>query len=205
VRMFFKRILPFAIIRNWKVVEGSSAILTMQHELFRHIEIEVFVQRSKLEDATQLLIDVISVFGGREFKHRQSTEPSLKKIGRWDELEQHRGEYVHHYPICIRRILPDATLISMASPGESMDEDWYAISLISYQWPRDRMGFFAFAEFVGPTFAQLFGGRCHWGKYQPLDRATIEALYPMIDEFRDTVKRFDPNGVFKNDWLRQLF
>jgi hypothetical protein len=205
VRFFYKRILPLTIILNWKVVEDSSATLTMEHDLFRHIEIEVFVQRSKLDEATQLLIDVISVFGGREFEHRQSTEALLKKVGRWDELEKHRGAYVHHYPICFRRILPDATLISMASPGDRVDEDWYSISLISYQWPSDRNGFFAFADFVGPTFAQLFDGRCHWGKYNPLDREMIDALYPVIGEFRSTVQRFDPTSVFKNEWFRQLF
>jgi hypothetical protein len=101
--------------------------------------------------------------------------------------------------------MPDATLISMAGPGDRTDEDWYSISLISYQWPNDRAGFFAFADFIGPTFAQLFGGRCHWGKYQSLEKETIQALYPMIDDFKETVERFDSTGVFKNDWLRQLF
>ena len=205
VRFFYKRIVPFAVIRNWKIVEDSSATLTMQHELFRHIEIEVFVQRSQLDDATQYLIDVISVFGGQELNHPQSTEALLEKIGRWDELVQAHGTYVHHYPICYRRILTDETLISMASPGEQIDEDWYSISLISYQWPSDRKGFFAFADFLGSTFAQLFNGRCHWGKYQSLDRETIESLYPSIDEFRNAIERFDPAGVFKNEWFRQLF
>ena len=205
VRFFYKQILPLTIIRNWKVVGDSSAILTMQHELFRHIEIEVFVQSSRLEKATQFLIDVISVFGGQEFLHRRSTESLLTRIGRWDELQKNRGEYVHHYPICFRRIQPDATLISMASPGSRIDEDWYSISLISYQWSNDRNGFFKFADFVGQTFGQLFEGRCHWGKYNPLDRDMIGKLYPLIDEFQETVKRFDPNSVFKNDWFRQLF
>jgi len=49
IRFFFKRVLPFTILRQWKVVDDSHAMLTMEHELFRHIEIEVFVQRSKLQ------------------------------------------------------------------------------------------------------------------------------------------------------------
>jgi FAD/FMN-containing dehydrogenase len=205
IRFFYKRLLPVAIIRNWKVVGDSSANLTMQHELFRHIEIEVFVQRAQLDEALRFLIDMISIFGGQDYQHQQSTEALLEKVGRQNDLLQHRGKYVHHYPICIRRILSDATLISMASPGDPPDEDWYSISLISYQWPHDRAGFFAFADFVGATFARLFGARCHWGKYNPLDRELTESLYPMIDEFRNTVRRFDPDGVFKNDWFRQFF
>lgn len=205
VQFFYKRIVPVTIIKNWKVVEDSSATLTMQHELFRHIEVEVFVQRSKLDEATKYLIDVISAFGDQELENGPVTEALLKKIDRWDELKQNSGVYVHHYPICFRRIRPDATLISMASPGDPIDQDWYSVSLISYQWPRDRKGFFAFAEFVGQTFAQLFGGRCHWGKFNPLDQAAIDSQYPDINEFRNIIQRFDPSGVFKNDWFRQLF
>ncbi len=44
VRFFYQQIVPLTVIRNWKIVDHSSSILTMQHELFRHIEIEVFVQ-----------------------------------------------------------------------------------------------------------------------------------------------------------------
>jgi FAD/FMN-containing dehydrogenase len=205
VRFFYQRVLPLTIIRNWKTVDNSTDMLIMEHELFRHVEIEVFVRRSQLERATQLLIDVISVFGDQELLNPQATRACLEESGRWDELAQHRGKYVHHYPICFRRIQPDATLISMASPASEQEEDWYAISLISYQWPAERQGFFAFADFVGPTFAALFGGRCHWGKYNPLDRQAIKGTYPAEEEFQNIVQRFDPAGVFKNDWLRELF
>ncbi len=51
---------------------------------------------------------------------------------------------------------------------------------------------------------RCFGGRCHWGKYNPLGRAANEALYPGLDRFRDVVKGFDKEGVFKNDWFREL-
>ena len=30
-------------------------------------------------------------------------------------LDELRGMYTHHYPICIRRVLPDDTLISMTA------------------------------------------------------------------------------------------
>ena len=198
---FYKWILPLTIVRGWKTVDSSNAMLVMEHELFRHVEIEIFVRRSELDRATQLLIDIIRIFGNRQPVNPKETRDSLEAVGRWDELEQTRGKYIHHYPICFRRIQSDDTLISMASPVDQQQEDWYAISLISYQWPSDRQGFFAFADFVGPTFAALFGGRCHWGKYNPLDQETTQRLYPAESEFRQVVKRFDPKGVFRNDWL----
>ena len=81
LRLFYRWILPLTIARNWKVVDDSHAMLVMEHELFRHIEIEVFVPRSKLQPATDLLIDVVSVFGGEsQFKSDQS-ESLLNSAG----------------------------------------------------------------------------------------------------------------------------
>ena len=200
-RFFFQRILPLTIIRNWKVVDDSHAMLTMEHELFRHIEIELFVQRSKVHEATEFLIGILKHAAG---------EASVDSDARWDELEGQtdlqalQGCYVHRYPICYRRIENDDALISMAAASDQSSEDWYAISLISYQNPNDRDGFFQFANFIGAAFAQLFDGRCHWGKYNPLDKSANEKLYPKLDEFRQIVKRFDREGRFSNDWLDRV-
>ena len=166
IRFFYRSVLPKMIPQNWKVVDDSHAMLTMEHDLFRHIEIEIFVQRSDLERATEYVVDVMSVFGGSEMKNEEVTRPLLVQLGRNVELEELRGCYVHHYPICYRRVLPDATLMSMSSPGPRAEEDWYAISLISYQWPDERAGFFRFADFIGQTAADLFGV-LPLGKIQP--------------------------------------
>lgn len=203
-RFFYRWIVNLTVIRNIRVVDDSSSILTMQHELFRHIEIEIFVQRAQLESTINYLKDVISRFGGVNRRPLPSTRTSLEQLGRWEEFTQYRGKYTHHYPICVRRIRSDATLISMCSPGDPVNEDWYAISLISFQRPKDRKGFFDFANFVAETCSRLFQARCHWGKYHSLDRETIESLYPKLDQFRESVKRHDPDGVFCNDWLREL-
>jgi FAD/FMN-containing dehydrogenase len=51
-----------------------------------------------------------------------------------------------------------------------------------------------------------FGGRPHWGKHFTLQRREVEAMYPdSYDTFRQMRKQLDPNGVFSNTLLRQLF
>ena len=205
LRVFYRYILPCTVVRNWHVVEESSTALTMQHELFRHIEIELFVQRSEVDEATRFLIDVINMFAGREPDCSDATRRQLESIRMWDALCALKGSYVHHYPICFRRVLNDHTLISMASPSLQSEEDWYAISLISYHRPQQRQGFLGFADFLGNVFATKFRGRCHWGKYHPGDRATYERLYPRLDEFRETIRRFDEQGQFQNEWTRPWF
>ena len=203
-KFFFKRILPLTIIRNWKVVDDSHAMLTMEHELFRHIEIELFVQRSNLKAATQFLIDTLQFTAGSKPEGTAEIQKQFNQMDTAGDVESLHGCYVHHYPICYRRIKNDEVLVSMASESAESQEDWYAISLISYQWPSDRDGFFKFAEFIAHAFVDMFGGRCHWGKYNPLAKPQNEQLYPQLNNFRSVVKRFDNGGHFTNEWLNHV-
>jgi FAD/FMN-containing dehydrogenase len=51
-----------------------------------------------------------------------------------------------------------------------------------------------------------FGGRPHWGKHFSLKRSEVEAMYPdSYDRFRKIRNDFDPEGVFANTLIRQLF
>ena len=206
LRFFYRWILPLTIARNWKVVDDSHAMLVMEHELFRHIEIEVFVPRSKVQPATDLLIDVLRIFGGESSFQSTETESLLQSAGQQETLQGFAGDYFHHYPICYRRVLPDETMLTSSAPSDAAasDEDWYAISFICYQKPSDREGFFKFADFIAPLVAELFGGRCHWGKYNPLTRQENEQLYPKLETFREIKRVFDPDGCFGNHWFDEV-
>ena len=213
-RGFFKYVVPLTIARNWSVVDDSHKMLVMEHDMFRHCEVEIFVQRSHVAAATDLLIDIVSVFGDHRHSDARAasqnmTNVTLEQIGQLERLERNRGTYCHHYPICFRRVLADNTLISMASPtanegSETNTEDWFAISFISYQWPTERDGFFEFADFVSTVIAERFGGRCHWGKLNSLSRQQNERLYPQLETFRTVVNQFDPEGAFSSDWFEQV-
>lgn len=195
IRAFYRFVIPLVIVRNWRVTDVSNKMLVMQHELFRHIEIEFFVTRSNLEPALDYVKDTIALFGGRPSASGRD-EPGL---------DQYRGVYCHHYPICIRRVLVDDTLISMSCPStDGNQDDWYAISMISYEWPARRAGFFNFANFLAAEMPSRFSARCHWGKYNPLDRQANETLYPRMDGFRSVIDSFDPDGRFANEWLKDV-
>jgi hypothetical protein len=116
-----------------------------------------------------------------------------------EDLQVLCGVFTHHYPIWTRRVLPDETMLSMSSGG---DESWYAFSFITLEEPRD--GFRAMAEYLARSMAQLFGARPHWGKYFPLDEDAVRSLYPRLDEFDEICRRFDPHGVFQNDFTRRM-
>lgn len=196
-QLFFRRLFPYLIVQNWKVVDDADKMLVMEHELFRHIEIEIFVTRDQLAGALDHVRDVICVFGGRSNEVSAKARERLEQCGWWDELTQHGATYCHHYPICVRRILPDATLISMASG----DEAYYSISMICYQKPNDRESFLHLARIIARSTAELFSARSHWGKVCPLDAEDIERLYPRLNEFKRVVDQQDPAGRFRNRFV----
>jgi FAD/FMN-containing dehydrogenase len=200
-RLTFRYVLSAFVIRNWRVVDRSSSMLVMKHEAFRHIEIELFVRRNHLQEALQYTQEVLLVAGGRETSLSKEMQARLVALGMQKDLAGLHNEHSHHYPICVRRVLPDDTLISMASGA---GEDWYALSFISYVRPHKRAGFLKFAQFMAVSMSRMFDARPHWGKLCPLDREELSSLYPRFDEFRAMSSTFDPDGVFQNSWTAGL-
>jgi len=207
VHLLYRRLLPAFLFPQWRVTDRSDRQLLMRHDLFRHLEMEAFVPREHLAAAVGLVVEVLRVADGRgtsaepscglsPLAGSQIRSPSVKA-----ELEGMRGSYVHHYPICVRRVLPDDTLISMTSCHGIEEQDWYAISLITLTEPREP--FQRVAVFLAEGLSTLFGARLHWGKWLPPGWAGVERGYPGLAEFAATCREFDPRGVFRNRFLRQ--
>ena len=201
IRFVFRRIVSAFLIRKWKVTDRSSSMLVMKHEAFRHIEIELFVPRDQLPDALRFTQEAIKVAGGKESTLSADNQRRIDELGMQDELDGLHDQYCHHYPICVRRVIPDDTLISMASGG---NQDWYAVSFISYARPTRRAGFSLFARFMARSMSQLFQARPHWGKICPLEASELTSLYPRFDSFRTACNSLDPQGVFQNEWTTAL-
>ena len=201
IRLAFRRIIPAFLIHNWRVTDRSSSMLVMRHDAFRHIEIEVFVRRDKLVDALGFAQEAIKVAGGRETTLSTDNQQRIEEVGMQEALAGLHDQYCHHFPICVRRVLPDDTLISMASGA---GEDWYALSFISYARPARRAGFSLFAGFMARSMSRLFHARPHWGKVCPLEANELTSLYPKFDAFRTVCNTLDPQGVFQNSWTAAL-
>lgn len=201
VRLFYRRIVPWTIMRGWKVVDKSQRLLTMEHELFRHVEIEVFVKRSRLGKLVEFVHLMLLYCDGRTPVISEEVWSQLATADLKSPLQHLNGRYTHHYPICVRKVKPDDTLISMAS---SDDEPYYAVSFINYNEPSRRGEFLEFASLLARATALLFGARPHWGKVCPIDSEAIEQLYPHLPEFRRICNSLDPGGAFRNSWVDKL-
>ena len=196
VHFLFRSIVPWSIFPRWVTSDRSDRQLVMEHELFRHLEEEIFVRRSIVIEASHFVTDILKLADNSRHVLSSSTRSQLQSIDALQDAQALGGCFTHHYPICFRRILPDDTLISMAS-GSGVD--WYSMSLITYVEPRD--DFFRVARFLAETMIPLFNARLHWGKWCPVTADQIEHQYPELPTFRTICRRFDPNGVFRNKFV----
>lgn len=219
-RFLFRWILPNFVVRKWKIVGPATSQLVMEHEMFRHVEIELFVQRPQLESAMEFLKSSLEVAGGASTKTHSSFQSQVKDAECESKLEGVRGTYTHHYPICVRRIRPDETLISMASclglPGDSpsndsppaaatsSSSDWFSITLTNYHRGKSRQPFYNLAAFLAVSMSRLFAARPHWGKLCPLAADELTKLYPGFSQFKKVCEAMDPERHFSNPWTEQL-
>ena len=201
VDVLYRRVLPAFIFPKWRVTDRSDRQLLMRHELFRHLEMEIFVPRGKLKSALAFVAQVLSAADAEDYEVSRGVHDRIRALDMRDSFERIRGSYSHHYPICVRRVRPDDTLISMASCHGMDPQDWYAISLITFTEPR--LPFQNVARFLATAMTRSLGARLHWGKWHPLDAGQVEDSYPGLAAFRAISEQFDPQGVFHNRFLEE--
>lgn len=209
IRFMFRRVIPAFVIRDWHVVSSSTPQLVMEHELFRHIELELFVEASNLESAMSFVRQTLCIAAGTDNVIDESFREQLVSAGLEKELGEVSGTYCHHFPICIRKVLQDDTLISMASPADCESQEdsaqtWYAITITCYSGSRDQEAFQKLGRFLTHSMAALFSARPHWGKLCYLQPDKLRALYPQFEVFQECCQTFDPEGLFQNGWTSEL-
>lgn len=208
LRWFCRHIVPKIIGTRSEVVDQSHRILMMRHDRFRHVELELFVPARELPGAVKFLEALLRYCDDRSQEPNEATWKIIKEHSSPGEIDQLAGNYLHHYPVTFRRVCRDDALISMSANvdatgagGEEESEDWMAISLISFH--RKRARFKQLARFLARTMAGEYRARPHWGKWVPLDGEELERLYPGLRQFRAQCRRVDPEGVFRNEFIRR--
>ena len=191
VRAFFRQAHRL-IVTGPARIDDSTAILTQRHDLFRHVEMEVFVPESELGQAIPLIKEIVKIAAGRGGK-RPELLAALRSELR-DEVWKLRGTYTQHYAIFFRRVLPEDTLVSMASRRARDDPAWYSISFFTYRKVDEAHA--RFASTMARCLIELYGARLHWGKYFPISLEKAASGYPRFDEFRDICRKYDPKQQF---------
>ena len=218
IRTMIGSIVPCFVLRDWRVIGPSNIQMVMEHELFRHLEIELFVQKSKLDAALKFLKHALEVANGSAELADPAFRDQVESLGYEEGIAEIAGTYCHHYPICIRKILSDDTLISMASPScrisnQTVDESksmqlanehWYSITLSNFEGLKHQRAFEDVCGFLTRCMSRLFAARPHWGKLCPLTPSELIELYPRFNEFRQICWEYDPANAFRNRWTDEL-
>ncbi len=95
----------------------------------------------------------------------------------------------------LRTVAADDLPMSMAYRRDSL--------AMHFTWKQDLDPVLALLPAVEEALAP-FGARPHWGKLFTVPASRLPALYPELDSFRALAQRFDPRGVFRNAFLREL-
>lgn len=106
-----------------------------------------------------------------------------------------REQFNVHFPIECRFVRGDDIWLS---PAYGRDSAYIAVHMYR------GMPWRAYFDAIEAIFRR-YQGRPHWGKLHTQTPASLAALYPHWDDFRRVRAALDPNGVFLNDYLRQLF
>lgn len=97
--------------------------------------------------------------------------------------------------VLVRTIAADQAMISNAQHRQTMTIALLQNNSLPYE------GYFDDLE---PLF-RSFRGRPHWGKKHSLKAPQLRMLYPEWTDFQAVRRSLDPDGIFLNDYLRELF
>lgn len=202
-RWLMERFLPAMALRGWSFTDESERMLTIHHDLYRHVEMEVFVQAVHLREALELVRAITDIFAAGGVGHRNLSPDIQALLGQVPEIMaelEWSGGYLNHYFITCRRVHRDEALIATSSGGAG---DSYSISVITYRLGDPR--FARYCRVLARCLAHFYKGRPHWGKHFPLTHTAVEKLYPeSLAEFRRICARYDPTGVFRNAYAQRV-
>jgi FAD/FMN-containing dehydrogenase len=197
-RGVYRWFFPATALRGVTVTDASERVLTLRHDLYRHVEMEVFVPAAALPSALRMVRHLTDAFAGvRDLPPDVEERLARHAPGALADLSRNRGRYTHHYVIPCRRVLADDTLISMtANEGEA-----YALGFFSYRGVEP--GYATYCRAIALALVALHGARLHWGKYFPMSHEeAVRDAYPDLERFRAVRAKLDATDAFGTSHAR---
>ncbi|MEJ6020512.1 D-arabinono-1,4-lactone oxidase [Corynebacterium sp. H113] len=109
-------------------------------------------------------------------------------------IDRHRAWV--SFPLEIRAAKSDDVALSTAYQRDS------AYIAVHRYWKEPYARYFF--DLIEPIFKEA-GGRPHWGKLHTLNSADLRERYPLFDDVAKLRSQLDPQGLFLNSHLRELF
>ena len=213
---------PFTKTVQMKTANINTETLHKKYKpsFFKDILIEnslfkVLSEISRIIPPTAKLMSKISAIGVPvgEKKGDSHLVYATKRLVKFNEMEysipaEHMGEVINeiaetiekrnfrvHFPVECRYAKQDDIWIS---PAYGRDSAFVAIHM--YKGMKHEEFFAAMEEIF-----QKYDGRPHWGKMHTMSHENVVAAYPNLDKFLQVRQELDPNQMFVNDYLKELF
>lgn len=106
-----------------------------------------------------------------------------------------RNKYAVHFPIECRTVKADDIWLS---PSYERDSAYIAFHM--YKGMPYETYFHDMEKIM-----QKYAGRPHWGKMHSVSADQLSKLYPRLQDFLTVREQLDPNGIFLNDYVAELF
>lgn len=135
-----------------------------------------------------------------EMEYMLPLDTSLEAFRRVRERVKDRHRAQVGWRVLVRTIAPDAAMLSNAEAGFRQDSPTMTIALLQ----NSTLPFEEYFDDLEPLFRE-FRGRPHWGKKHTMKAPQLRMLYPEWADFQEIRRSADPDGVFMNDYLRELF
>ncbi|CED85400.1 l-gulonolactone d-arabinono--lactone oxidase [Phaffia rhodozyma] len=128
----------------------------------------------------------------------ESAPECLKELRTWLDQEAAKADGVRiHFPIEIRWTKEDDIWLS---PSYGRKTVYIGIvQFRPYGLPVSYRRYFA--NFV--RIVKSYEGRPHWAKAHNLTPGNLRALYPKFDAFVELMGRYDPDGLFENEYVKR--
>ena len=129
---------------------------------------------------------------GIPIQHTKAAITEIKQLLIVDNLKV-------HMPIELRFTPQNDALLSMAYNTETC-----YIGIISYKPYGKNIPHEIYFEKVHAIFKK-YQGRPHWAKKHYYTSSELKNLYPKWEDFKKIKNELDPNGIFENNFLKNLF
>ncbi|XP_070200311.1 L-gulonolactone oxidase-like [Littorina saxatilis] len=172
-----------------------SALVPVINRVYYHV---VYAHCSEKIDASHRIFNFDCLFRQYVMEWaipREKVGVVLTEINSWIQT----NGFPAHFPVEVRFVKEDDIYLSPAYGRDSC-----YINIIMYR-PYDR---YVSNEKYWDVFERIVatvGGRPHWAKDHKYGGEDFKALYPKWGEFCQLRKKLDPNGMFLNANLEQVF
>ena len=203
ITWYYRSFLPSLVQGNTVINRDSIGLTlhTLHHYTFRHVEMEVFIPEKNLTQAIPIIKALTDYFAGINNDLPPEIIEQAQEAKLSEDIKKLHNNYLHHYPIFIRKVFPDDTLMSMSSGNEA----YYALGFFTYNKESKRQSYYSYCYIMAKVLNRMFDARLHWGKYFPLGYEDISRVYPELSEFKSICQNFDSKGVFRNNFTDRVF